>query len=208
MENNKKALIFSSFLILILAASYGCEKMEETPPTAKQPVFTPQMASNTIESESQKQPVGTMETRQTSQDTLAPQQGRLTVPSMEDLEERKSEIHSQLDSLIELLDEKEKALIQKEDSLNKQEQLLIKKEEELSEAASAISWHRIISWIILVIGIIAIIAGIAIGKSNKSKSNKPKTSDSGSKSQSESAKKESSQTGSKSRTQTGRKSKE
>jgi hypothetical protein len=131
-------LAFLLFSILIL----GCKKSEEVEQT-------------TEPSENQVQTVS---------DTAEVEQEIIEAPSLEKLEKGKAEVETRLEALLSLIEQKEKALIEREQRLMEQEAQLEAEAQDLATRQSKFWRQQVISWIVLVLGVGGIVLGFIIGR--------------------------------------------
>jgi len=89
---------------------------------------------------------------------------RAPAPSLSELEEGKTAIEGRLESLLTLLEEKQRALIEREEELYKRERALIAKAAQLNDREQRLTRLRIASWIVLALGVVGIITGLIISR--------------------------------------------
>lgn len=97
-------------------------------------------------------------------DTSESVEEREPAPSLSELEEGKTAIEGRLESLLTLLEEKQRALMAREEELYKRERALVAKAAHLNDREQRLARLRIVSWMVLALGIVGIIAGLIISR--------------------------------------------
>jgi len=85
-------------------------------------------------------------------------------PSLSELEQGKSVIEGRLESLLTLIEKKEKALMAREQELYERERALIAESAALNDREERLTRLRVASWIVLALGIVALVAGVIISR--------------------------------------------
>lgn len=94
----------------------------------------------------------------------ATETGSTSDPSLSELEQGKSAIEGRLESLLALIEKKERTLMKREDELYERERALIAKSAALNDREERQARLRIASWIVLALGIVALVAGVIISR--------------------------------------------
>mgnify|MGYP006282787711 CR=1 FL=1 len=100
-------------------------------------------------------------------DTADAQPQVAIAPDSVELEKSRSEIEQRLENLLALIEQKEKALLYRENELKDAQAELALRQDELEKKAQQIKSQRNVSWIVLIIGALALIVAFIIVARNR-----------------------------------------
>ena len=140
----KTSLLYSLFLVtLSFVLTIGCEKAKNRKPTTEQPVVEVETVGDTSEVEQKAKPV----------------------PSLE----RRAEVETRLESLLSLIEEREKILLDKEKRLFALEKRVEERAANLDKGEKNLRLQQTISWIVLALGAVGIGLAFVIGTRQRKK---------------------------------------
>lgn len=118
------------------------------------------------------------EAMQTESDSSKVQETTISGPNAEKLQAQRAELENRLEVLLSKIEEIEDSLLQREKRLIEQAKSLDEREKSLNEWETRLRRQQVISWIVLVLGVLGIFLGIVIAlRRKKSKKESVETKD-------------------------------
>lgn len=148
MRTNKLVPLFLYLIILTALLLNGCEQQGEE--QARQ-----ETEKSAVETEEQTP-------AETSEDTIEFREQAGLDTSYANLERSKSEFEKRLESLVFLIEEKEKSLLKREQRVLNREEMLMARAAALDERAEKLHRLQILSWSVLGLGIVGIVFGFVV----------------------------------------------
>lgn len=157
----KQVVLAFSVVVFFAFSSLNCEKKSEGVQHA---------ADTTNVMQTQRlQPVQPQPDTTGDTTSIVQLQSEIQSPSLSSLEATKTEVESRLESLLSLIENKEKDLRAREERLSEREHRLVVETTNLVEKRKDLARLQVISWIVLGLGVVGIVVGLVLSGRSRNK---------------------------------------
>lgn len=138
MQLTKNYKLLSLLLLIFFIAAIGCKKTDEL---IEEPV---------------------VEQAAVVEDTAVVEEKVIIEPDVTAIEQSKTEIEARLEKVLKLIEQKEQALFDRENRVLETEKQLGLRAGELDKKERRLKFHQYLSWIVFILGIIAMVVAIVV----------------------------------------------